>query len=229
MTEEVAVVETTNEVPISTESVVEAPRLYAGKFNSIEELEEGYKNSAKVYDANQALTKQLSDFTTIPEDYSLPEGMAEMDGINEIKHVARQSGINQTQFDKMVKAAIESETIRSSRMEEAKKSIGEPTLQVLDSYIKKLMPDKLAGVVMDQLIVDADARNAVLKQREDSLKSKVPGIDSVSVDRMRSVKDLQKEALDARNQMMATPHDPEAQQRYLEIVRQVALAKETQQ
>lgn len=55
--------EITEELPAE-----EQPKLYAGKYKSVEELEKAYKNSAKVFNDNKTLQERLKNYE-VPESY----------------------------------------------------------------------------------------------------------------------------------------------------------------
>lgn len=66
---------TNNELvnPVTDKTVVtEPPKLYAGKYKSVDELEKAYKNSAKVFNENKALQEKFKSYKA-PHNYSLPE------------------------------------------------------------------------------------------------------------------------------------------------------------
>ena len=79
-------------------------KLYAGKFRTVEELEDGYKNSAKVYQERETLRKEFEELEKIPDDYNTPTGVTlhEAD-LAEAKRIAKESGMTQAQYEKFVK------------------------------------------------------------------------------------------------------------------------------
>jgi hypothetical protein len=93
--------ETTNievENSVTQETVaVESPQLYAGKYESIGELEKAYKNSSKVFNENKVLLEKLKSYE-VPENYTLPEVSLSESVLSELQHVAKSAGLNQEQF-----------------------------------------------------------------------------------------------------------------------------------
>jgi hypothetical protein len=152
-------------------------KLYAGKFKSIEDLENGYKNSAAVYDENEKLKKEIEEFKTTPHEYLNPKDVElDQNRIEDIKARAKEAGMTQAQYEKFVmgdKARVEK---HKQGFEEAKKAVGEQTLNILQDYVNKYYPKEIGEQMMKSLIADKTAREAALKHRDSLLNTTVNGL-----------------------------------------------------
>ncbi|WP_218814589.1 hypothetical protein [Rickettsiella endosymbiont of Dermanyssus gallinae] len=141
--------ETTNneEVnPVTEETVVtEPPKLYAGKYKSVEELEKAYKNSAKVFNENKILQEKLKSYE-VPENYSLPEVSLAEPVLYDIQQLAKSAGLNQEQFNKTLLSMQEQQLQYQNQLEERKKQLGSQ-LKVVEDYVTKIYPAALHNTV----------------------------------------------------------------------------------
>jgi hypothetical protein len=154
---------------------------YAGKFDTVEQLEEGYKNSAKVFQENENLKKQLETFTKAPDDYLRPDGVELQDNdLDEVKRLAKSAGLTQEHFNRLAKDWSARKQSKKQAFEEKIKALGEENLNVLKDYVAKHYPEKVADAVLDKLIKDDSAREAALKHREQLLNSTTPGLSKVN-------------------------------------------------
>jgi hypothetical protein len=152
-------------------------KLYAGKFKTTEELEEGYKASLPLYQQNEKLKSDLTSATKVPDDYLIPQEATLSEGeISEIKRIAKNTGLTQNHFDKLVMQTQQHGNAMSQKFEVAKKEVGESTLNILKDYVTKNYPEALQANVMNQLITDQNARNSALSHREKLLNTAVPGM-----------------------------------------------------
>lgn len=201
----------TNEEIKTTDQQMEEIR-YAGKFRTVEELEAGYKNAAKVYQENEALKKQLEEVNKVPDDYLVPQGL-ELD-VSEVKRIAKNAGLTQTQFEKLsfeTQAKIRSEQENQARMV---KELGEENLNILKDYVNNNYPEKIADAVMDKIIKDPDARNIALNHRTKLLNSSVPGLGSTGTNYAIQYDDVIK----ARDNANKNPSNLKARDSYLNVL-----------
>jgi len=202
-------------------------KLYAGKFKSIEDLEAGYNNAAKVYQDNEDLKKRIEESTRVPDDYQIPSDVAlhESD-INDLKQAAKESGLTQVQFEKLALKQNQSVKSKVESFESAKKEIGADNLNLLQDFISKSFPDKVADKLLKEAIKDKDLRAQLMEQRTKALNSSVPGSSNVSVGTYNNVthEDVKK----ARDVMMASRGRArvEAQKRYVALSSQLGHASE---
>lgn len=152
-------------------------KLYAGKFKTVEDLEQGYKNSAVIYDENEKLKKQVSELSETPTDYFNPSDVTlEESRINDIKTRAREAGMTQTQYEKFLrgdKARIEQ---HQQNYEKSRKEVGDETINILQDYVNKNYPKELSENMMKTFVQNKDARQAALRHREQILNNTVPGM-----------------------------------------------------
>lgn len=200
------------------------PKLWAGKYKSVEDLEEAYKSSAKVFQENAQLRTQLEGFTKVPEDYQVPESITLRAGeIAEIKSLAKNSSLTQAQFLKIAEQMDSRVKHQMSSYEKSKQDLGEKTINILNDYVIKNYPEKLHETVLSKLIKDKDAMSDAMKHREGLLNSQVPGINK-SVAGKRENYDGQNELLQLalKHQKTRNQHDKE---KLIDVARQVAEAR----
>lgn len=199
-------------------------KLYAGKFKTVEELETGYTNAAKVYQENETLKKQVTDATKVPDDYSTPTGVAlhEAD-LAETKRLAKESGMTQAQYEKFVKQTEAKSRSQHETFEAAKKEIGADQLNILQDYVKKAYPEKLHDAVLKTLIKDKDARAAALEHRQKLLNNRVPGMETPGAGYDHDV--TYDDVLKAREAHQKNKGDMKLRKRYLDMTARYAHAK----
>lgn len=200
-------------------------KLYAGKFKSIEELEAGYNNAAKVYQENEEVKRKLDEITKVPDDYQTPSEVGLHDNdLAQLKIAAKQSGLTQTQFEKL--ALNQDKTVRSKleAFENAKKEVGADNLNMLQDFLSKSYPEKIAEKMLNEAIKDKDLRNQLLEQRTKALNSSVPGSNRVSIGSYNDV--TRKDVLAAREEMTKSRGRArvEAQKRYIDLSSKLAHA-----
>jgi hypothetical protein len=169
---------TNNEVESSinkTTVATDPPKLYAGKYKSVEELEKAYKNSSTVFNENKTLQEKLKSFV-VPESYQLPESLSLPEQeIQGLVHTAKQVGLNQTQFDKTLLTLQEQQQQFQTQREERKKQLGEQ-FKVVEDYVSKTYPTALHSTILNTLLGDENAMNDALKHRDQLLNTQVPGL-----------------------------------------------------
>lgn len=154
----------------------EPPKLYAGKYQSVEALEKAYKNSSKVFNENKELHEKLKSFEA-PENYSLPELLLSLpeQEIQGLRTLAKSAGLNQEQFNKTLSAMTEQQQHYQSQLEERKKILGDK-LNIIEDYVTKTYPSTLHSTILNTLIGDENAMSEALKHREQTLNTQVPGL-----------------------------------------------------
>ena len=212
------------EIQDTTTVIEEEPKLYAGKFATVEELEKGYNSSLPVHIKNKELEEKLSRMTAIPEQYTLPEGI-ELDenAINDIVSLSKNAGLNQDQFNLAADKLYKANTDYRNKIEERKASVGEEKLNLVNSYINdnlKGLSDSIKGDILTKVITDESSLSAVLDSRANKLNTSVPGMDANSTPGKKFDMDAQ-----LREASMETTRDPgsaEKRARYIELCNQTA-------
>lgn len=150
---------------------------YAGKFDTIEQLEEGYKNSAKVFQENEDLKNKLSEIEKVPESYMQPDGV-ELDESDwsDLREIAKHSQLNQTAFDRMAAQRANARAANIAKYDEARKAMSDEEYNVLESYVKKNYAPSLVDKVMKDFVVNGDARKSAMQHRESLLNGTVTGV-----------------------------------------------------
>ena len=202
--------------------------LYAGKFKTVEELEAGYNNAAKVYQDNTELQRKHDEAISAmkaPDAYQVPAGIElHENDIEDLKNSAKNSGLTQAQFDKL--AATQNAKVRGKleSFENAKKEIGADNLNLLQDFIGKNYPEKAAAAMLKEAIKNKDVRDSILAQRTAALNSSVPGSGRVSQGTYGTVN--HKDLVTARAEMLKTRGKAriEAQKRYVSLAAQLAHA-----
>lgn len=197
------------------------PKLYAGKYKSVEDLEEGYKASEKFISENAVLKKKIEMFEKVPDDYEVSPEIAMRDAeIRELKVIAKNAGLNQDQFIKTAKEMQERLKYQLTAFEQAKQEVGEANLNILTDYVTSHYPERLREVVLTKLIKDKDAMTDALKHRESLLNSSVPGMDGAAGGKVEKF-DGQKELIEAAKAAHKNPRDKVAQKHYIDIAAQI--------
>lgn len=159
----------------------QSDKLYAGKFKTVEELEQGYNNSAKVYQENDDLKKKFEEVTKIPDDYNTPADVALHDAdLAIVKQEAKNSGLTQTQYEKLVRERNARSSSKHQSFEQAKKELGADNINILQDFLKKTYPEKVAEKMLNDAITNKEIRESILTQRQQYLNSTVPGGHRVS-------------------------------------------------
>lgn len=157
---------------VQQEQAAEQQVLYAGKFKTIEELENGYKNAAAVYNENVQLKKSFE----APEEYKVPDNQLPADQLQEITALAKNAGINQSQFEKLVTDANKLSADKRTKIAQVKDSLGEMTINMITDYVKGNYPEEIAQEMLDKILVDKKLRDAALSHREKLLVKTLPGL-----------------------------------------------------
>lgn len=153
------------------------PRLYAGKYKTIEELEEGYRNAAGVYNENESLKLQFA----VPEQYQAPTGVLLREAeLNDLKSLAKRSGLSQNQFNNMTLEMSQHIKYNIDSLESAKQALGPEKLNLVTDYVKQNYPASLQETVINKLLKDGNAMSDALKDRDQKLNSSVPGMRDAS-------------------------------------------------
>lgn len=155
------------------EIVQEEPKLYAGKYKSVEELEKGYCHSLQ---SLNEIKSELKSFTA-PEEYIIPDVKTHHEIISRAKELAKSTGLSQSQFDAVVRKMDEKNRDSIEKFEESKKRAGEK-LDILEDYVSRHYPKKLKSTIINSLVMDPEAMDEALKHRESMLNTQVPGIHS---------------------------------------------------
>lgn len=207
--------------------MTEDVKLYAGKFKTIEELEAGYNNAAKVYQENDDIKNKLAEATKVPDDYQVPSnvGLHEND-VSTLKQSAKESGLTQAQFEKL---ASKQDSIARSKLdafENARKEVGADNLNLLQDFISKTYPEKVQAAMLKEAIKNKEVRESILAQRTAALNSSTPGVGRVSASNYNNV--THEDVIKAREAMTKTRGKArvEAQRRYIALAGQLAHAGE---
>ncbi len=198
--------------------------LYAGKFKTVEDLENGYKNSLPVLQENEQLKAKLEEAMRVPDAYQHPTDIAlDQNRVADIQIRAKDAGMTQPQYEKFLR----NEQARIERgqqgFENARKEVGDETLNMLQDYVKNHYPPSLADGVLKTLITNKEARAEAMAHRARLLGDRVPGVGQPAFTKYNLVTDDDvKKAYDAKDK---NPHDMKARQKYLNLIEQQAAQK----
>ncbi len=200
--------------------------LYAGKFKTVAELEEGYKNSAKVFQENEDIKKKFEEVTKIPDHYNTPTDIQlHENDVADVQKSAKASGLTQAQYEKLVRETTAKSAAKHEAYESAKRDMGADNLNVLQDFINKTYPEKLRDIMLKQAITNNEVRETILNQRQEALRTGVPGMNRVAAGGNYQV--TEKDAMKARDEMNATRGKAriKAQERYIALQREIAHQK----
>lgn len=204
-----------------TETIVE-PKLWAGKYKSVEDLEEAYKNSSRVFNENKELQTKLDTLTKVPDDYETPNDISlRAAELAEIKAIAKGAGLTQEQF---VRTAKEMEIRVRKGLEtadQAKKEVGDEKITLITDHVKKNYPESLHQIIINQAIKDKSTLADIMKERDTKLNSKAPGLEGAHVtDKEPNKFDGKTELEDAAKAYQRQPNEKN-RNRYIDLARQV--------
>ncbi len=208
--------EITEELPVE-----EQPKLYAGKYKSVEELEKAYKNSAKVFNDNKILQERLKNYE-VPESYHLPDVSLSETMLHEIEGLAKAANLSQEQFNKTLYAMAEQQKHYQTQLEDKKKTWGDK-LPLVQDYITKNYPVSLHTTVLNTLIGDENAMTEALKHRDQLLNSQVPGLSNQQAHRTDPY-DGQQEMLKMAKEFEKNPTDKN-RKRLISLAQEVSEAR----
>ncbi len=202
-------------------------KLYAGKFKTVEELEAGYNNAAKVYQENEDIKSKYTQATTVPDDYQVPANVSLHDNdVAQLKQAAKESGLTQVQFEKLTLKQNDSARSKMDAFENSKKEIGADNLNLLQDFIAKTYPEKAGEALLKEAIKNKDVRESIMAQRTAALNSSTPGVGRVSASNYNNV--THQDVIKARETMTQCRGKArvEAQKRYIALSAQLAHAGE---
>jgi hypothetical protein len=195
------------------------PKLYAGKYKSVEDLEKAYKDSEKFIGENTNLKRELEKYTKTPDDYEVSNDISLRDTeVQELKAIAKNAGLNQEQFLKTAKEMQSRINSQLSSFEQAKQELGEANLNILTDYVSKNYPERLREVVLTKLIKDKDAMSDALNHRDTLLNNQAPGMDKASAEKPQKY-DGEKDLKEAAQAYHKNPKDHKARDRYIELAK----------
>ena len=215
------------EITTIVDTAQEAAKLYAGKFKSVEELENGYKQSLPLYQKNKELEDKLKQREYIPDDYSVPESVAMRDTqINELKKLAKSAGLNDEQFSRPAISVNENIKNQMQAFEARQESIGEEKINLAKSFVDNKFSgfsDDFRSNMINQIIMDDNTMNDALRLREQDLNSSVPGSSRTtgSPAKTDQMQDARAELLDLAQQTEMRPNDMHLRKKYISKAEEV--------
>lgn len=201
------------------------PKLWAGKYKTVEELENAYKNSARIYDENKELKAQVEKYTKVPDDYNIPDDIALREAeAKEIKLLAKRTGLTQDQCVNLAKEVHAKNIDVAQKFEEQKKALSEKDFGLLTDYVSTY-PEGVRDVVMSKLIRDKPAREQAMNARNEQLNSKVPGINSAGGSGGGERYDGEQELINVAREVERNPRDQKLKEKYIRIANEVGEAR----
>jgi hypothetical protein len=200
------------------------PRKYAGKYDTVEDLEKAYTNIRQTHSENEKLKSELDKYRSVPDEYTVPDGIViQGDDLNAIKTIAKNAALPQEAFEKIATQMSERAKSSIERYESRKKELGEEKVNVLVDFVKKQYPANIQEVILNKCIEDNEAMTQLMQQRDKLLNSKAPGIDSGNTgggsDKQRGY-DGQKEVNDLAKEYLKT-NDPRLRDKLINTAREV--------
>ena len=200
------------------------PRKYAGKFDTIEDLEKAYNEVGAALRENANLKSEIGKLRSVPDEYKIPEGIAmQEDDLNDLKRIAKSSSLSQEHFEKMAQQMSERAKQNLERFENRKKELGEEKLNVLTDFVKKTYPQNVQDAILNRCIENDQARSELMEQRDKMLNSRAPGINTGNTGSgsgSRESYDGQKEVKELASEFLKT-NDPKIRERLINVAREV--------
>jgi hypothetical protein len=199
-------------------------KLYAGKFKTVEELENGYKASLPTFQENENLKKKVDELSKVPDTYMNPADV-EIDAprVANLQQRAKDANMTQAQYEKFVRSEKAALDARQANFEKARKDVGEETLNILKEYVTKNYPQALADNMLNTFIGNKEARDAALAHRAQLLNNQVPGMNKPSQSGYTVTHEDVQKAYAAKEK---NPGDMKARQHYLNVVAAQAAQKQ---
>lgn len=198
------------------------PRLFANKYKSTEELERAHLEAQKKISEQGAKLKEY----VVPEEYVIESTVELVDDTKgKLTELAKQSGLTQSQFNKIVEQLVERNKARALEIQKAqdevKQVMGDEKLIKLDAYIDLNYPAKLANSLKYAYRQDKEMALDLYQRREQVLNTTfAAGVGSgvVPMDKSQKLREL---AL----KLEANPNDVRARQEFEQLSRS-AIAKQ---
>ncbi len=209
---------------MSMEQQEQSDKMYAGKFKTVEELEEGYKNSAKVFQENETLKKRIDEISHVPGDYQVPSDVnLHENDIAEVKKVAANSGLTQAQFEKLARTHTAKAKAQLEAFESAKKEVGSDKINILQDFIKNTYPEAVQEIMLNKAIKDKTLRESLFTQRDQALSNGAPGMNRTG---FHVSKITYEDVLKAREASMNQKSNVKLRQKYLNLTAAYAHQKD---
>lgn len=197
-----------------------------GKYKSPEDLENGYVSKDREYtklsNEHSELKKQFAEVATIPEIYSVPEGIASIPAaeLASIKQMAKAAKLSQVHFEGIVREAEAERRAANDKVENVKKTLGDANVNVLSDYVKKYYPEPLQQTIFNHLLTDESARSAAMSDRERRLDNKIPGAGTGSTsmpEKYQGQRDLE----DMGREYLKNPRNSKLREKMIDTARQI--------
>jgi len=212
----------------SVDSVLDdTPKLYAGKFKSVEDLEHGYKQNSGLYQRNKELEAEIQKLKSVPDDYSVPKDVALRDAqVNELKMIAKRAGLNEDQFAGAAQALNENASQQLNAFAERKESLGEEKLNLLKGFVEKNFngfDNNFRETMFNQIIRDDKTMSDAMQQREQQLNSQVPGMSGTAgvPSKNDQLSDANRECEDLGRVANERPNDMRAREQFIKKCQEV--------
>ncbi len=198
------------------ESKTGGETLYAGKFKTVEELENGYKASLPTFQENVDLKKRVDELSKVPDSYLNPQDVTlDATRVASIQQRAKDAGMTQAQYEKFLRGEKAAVDARQANFETARKEVGEETLNILKDYVGKNYPAALVDNMLNTFIGNKDARTAALAHREQLLNNRVGGVEKIGAIGFAVTDDDVTKAYHAKEKNSG---DMKLRERYLKLV-----------
>lgn len=197
------------------------PKLLAGKYKSVDELEKAYNSSATVIREERSKREQLEKQFSVPEVYEMSNELPLRENEwQDIKALAKTARLTQDQFNTTAQEMSHRVMAQAQELADAKSAIGQEKINVLNDYVEKHYPQALRETVLNKIIKDGNAMNDALKHRDSLLNSTVPGVSQGSIGATESRYDGQSELTKAALQYQKQPNAAN-KERYINLAREV--------
>lgn len=214
-------------------AIDDEPQLYAGKFKSVDELEKAYKEGFGVHLKNKELESKIQEFTTPPDEYSIPENISLRDSkVSELKALAKTSGMTQDQFNNAARKINDDVQKNLSRYQEAMDKAGEDKINLVKGYLDKKLSafdDDIKSNILTKVISNDKVMENIMSDREKDLNSNVPGINQTADQKIMRENDMKREKYEAGLKTMLDPRDKAARAKFINMCRDIGHARQDAQ
>lgn len=203
----------------------EGGKLWAGKYTTPEEMETAIKakdtEASKLLDTNRKLQQKIENSSVAPDHYDVPSEASSLADLESLKRMAKSANLTQDTFNKLALERLNESKVEASKLDDAKKAIGDSDLILLNDYVKKNYPEAAQDKMLNEFLLNPAARAQAMAHRNKTLSSRTPGMDNANAGGQDTKYDGQEEVKKAAENFMKNKNSKAAREKLIETAREV--------